>query len=221
MANMHVMYHTSRAYWPSLSESWLAGQEASDDLFGESEWPDDEEFQDLNLFRDDERAHLSQSDLEVAGRQSQGGCAKVASCCFARHPDARCRFCWPRRCLGSFAWCAACALCAVAAPESLSRFPSPSSDSLGMVVQCKTTSNMEDAVHARPIIISMKEAAMQRLHDRWDRMVEKSGDVMFETGHLTLPSYECTGTFCQLCHRLLHSKFDRLVAVEVKISVCS
>ena len=41
MANMHVMYHTSRAYSPSRSESWLAGQEASDDLFGESEWPDD------------------------------------------------------------------------------------------------------------------------------------------------------------------------------------
>ena len=81
MANMQVMYHTSRAYSPSLSESWLAGQEASDDLFGES---DDEEFQDLNLFRDDERAHLPQSDLEVAGRQSQGECAKVASCCFAR-----------------------------------------------------------------------------------------------------------------------------------------
>ena len=56
MANMHVMYHTSRAYSPSLSEGWLAGQEASDDLFGESEWPD-EEFQDRNLFRDDERAH--------------------------------------------------------------------------------------------------------------------------------------------------------------------
>ena len=26
MANMHVVYHTSRAYWPSLSESWLAGR---------------------------------------------------------------------------------------------------------------------------------------------------------------------------------------------------